>query len=108
MSRRDTQQAHERAQVAAFLAWFNKRYRANFQVIADPNPPEAIINSGRTKRWIEVTDAFWSDEYVPWDIDKYFYWATERPNDRFRFPRRSNLGSSRNFFGIKYNGDSHI
>lgn len=70
VSRRDTQQAHERAQVAAFLAWFNKRYRSDFQVIAEPNPPEAIIKSGRTMRWIEVTDAFWNNEYA---IDEYSY-----------------------------------
>lgn len=62
--RRDTQQAHERAQVGAFVAWLNSRYRANYEVVAEPNPPEAIIRSGRTTRWVEVTDAFWSDEFA--------------------------------------------
>jgi hypothetical protein len=68
--RRDTQQAHERAQVAAFVAWLNSRYRARYEVVAEPNPPEAIIHSGRTNRWVEVTDAFWSDAFAR---DEYSY-----------------------------------
>lgn len=68
--RRDTQQAHERAQVAAFVAWLNSRYRARYAVVDEPNPPEAIIRSGRTTSWVEVTDAFWSDEFAR---DEYSY-----------------------------------
>lgn len=68
--RRETQQAHERAQVATFLQWLNARYRSKFEVVAEPNPPEAIIRSGRTTRWVEVTDAFWSDVYAQ---DEYSY-----------------------------------
>lgn len=62
--RRETQQAHERAQVASFVAWLNSRYGARFKVVAEPNPPEAIIRSGRTTRWVEVTDAFFSDGFA--------------------------------------------
>ena len=76
--RRDTQQAHERAQVAAFVAWLNSRYRARYEVVAEPNPPEAIIRSGRTTRWVEVTDAFWSDEFAQ---DEYSY-AT--PGEKYK------------------------
>lgn len=68
--RRDTQQAHERAQVAAFISWLNSRYRAHYEVVAEPNPPEAIIRSGRTTSWVEVTDAFWSDAFAQ---DEYSY-----------------------------------
>ncbi|BBL59815.1 hypothetical protein MKFW12EY_34280 [Methylomonas koyamae] len=68
--RRDTQQAHERAQVGAFIVWLNTRYRAKYKVVAEPNPPEAIIRSGRTTRWVEVTDAFWSDAFAQ---DEYSY-----------------------------------
>jgi len=68
--RRDIQQAHERAQVATFLKWLNARYRSNFEVVAEPNPPEAIICSGHTTRWVEVTDAFWNDAYAK---DEYSY-----------------------------------
>lgn len=68
--RRAVQQAHERAQVAAFVSWLNTRYRGNFLVVDEPNPPEAIIQSGGTVRWIEVTDAFWSDAFAR---DEYSY-----------------------------------
>jgi hypothetical protein len=63
-NRRSTQQAHERAQVAAFLRYLNKRHRASFETISEPNPPEAIIRSGRTTRWVEVTDAFLDDDFA--------------------------------------------
>lgn len=68
--RRAIQQAHERAQVEAFIAWLNSRYGARYEVVAEPNPPEAIIRSGRTTRWVEVTDAFWSDAFAK---DEYSY-----------------------------------
>jgi len=72
--RRNTQQAHERAQVAAFIDWLNSRYRAKFTVVDEPNPPEAIIRSGCTTRWVEVTDAFWSDAFAQ---DEYSYATPE-------------------------------
>jgi hypothetical protein len=68
--RRDIQQAHERAQVGAFVAWLNQRYGAKYEVVSEPNPPEAVICSGRITRWIEVTDAFWSDAFAQ---DEYSY-----------------------------------
>ena len=68
--RRHVQQAHERAQVAIFLEWFNRCYRSQFRVIAEPNPPEAVVQSGKTVRWVEVSTAFWSDEYAQ---DEYSY-----------------------------------
>lgn len=68
--RRAIQESHERAQVATFLQWLNTRYRSKFVVIAEPNPPEAVIRSGHTTRWVEVTDAFWSDAYA---MDEYSY-----------------------------------
>lgn len=68
--RRAIQQAHERAQVETFITWLNSRYGASYEVVAEPNPPEAIIRSGRTTRWVEVTDAFWSDAFAQ---DEYSY-----------------------------------
>jgi hypothetical protein len=59
-NRRPTQQAHERANVQRFLKWFNHAYRSNFQVISEPNPPEAVIRSSRITRWVEVSTAFLS------------------------------------------------
>ena len=68
--RKPIHQAHERAQVAIFLEWLNSRYGANYSVVAEPDPPEAIIRSGRKTRWVEVTDAFWSDDFAK---DEYSY-----------------------------------
>ncbi len=68
--RRPIKQAHERAKVAIFLQWLNARYGAHYTVLAEPDPPEALIRSGRTTRWVEVTDAFWSDAFAK---DEYSY-----------------------------------
>lgn len=68
--RRPIQQAHERAFVDHFLNWFNYAYRTDFKVVSEPNPPEAVIRSSRTTRWIEVTTAFWNEAYAK---DLYSY-----------------------------------
>ncbi len=62
--RRPIQQAHERAYVDHFLAWFNRAYHSNFKVVSEPNPPEAVVRSSRTTRWIEVSTAFWDEHYA--------------------------------------------
>jgi hypothetical protein len=62
--RRPIQQAHERAYVVCFLDWFNRAYRSDFKVISEPNPPEAVVRSSRTTRWVEVTTAFWNESYA--------------------------------------------
>lgn len=64
VKRRSVQQQHEYAVVQDFLAWTNARRGTQFKVIAEPNPPEAIIRSVRVTRWVEVTDAFWTDAYA--------------------------------------------
>ncbi len=69
-NRRPVQEQHERAVVRDFLAWLNARRGTHFKVIAEPNPPEAIIQSVRATRWVEVTDAFWTDGYAQ-DIYSY-------------------------------------
>jgi hypothetical protein len=68
--RRQVQQQHERAVVSDFLGWFERRRKVAFCVVDEPNPPEAIIQSPRLTRWIEVVDAFWSKE---WARDQYSY-----------------------------------
>lgn len=68
--RRETQQQHERAVVAGFLRWLELRRKVAFRVIDEPNPPEAIIQSKRLTRWVEVVDAFWSKE---WARDQYSF-----------------------------------
>ena len=58
------QELHERFNVNLFLKEFNARYHANFKVIDEPNPPEAIIQSKNTTRWVEVTTAYLNKEYA--------------------------------------------
>lgn len=55
---------HERFQVGLFLDELNRRHRSNYRVIAEPDPPEAIIQSGRTTRWAEVVTAYWNNAYA--------------------------------------------
>jgi hypothetical protein len=62
--RRDIQQQHERAVVTDFLEWLRSRRSITFTNIAEPNPPEAIVRSARRTSWIEVVDAFWSQEWA--------------------------------------------
>lgn len=68
--RRPVQKQHERAVVRDFVAWLNDRRGTRFKVIDEPDPPEAIIQSVRVTRWVEVTDAFWTDRYAE---DLYSY-----------------------------------
>lgn len=71
--RRAVQVAHERFTVGLFLKSINRRYHSNFAVVEEPISPEAIIRSGGTTRWVEVTTAFWNQAFA---IDTYSY-ATE-------------------------------
>jgi hypothetical protein len=63
-ARRGIQEAHERFTVGVFLSELNRRHRSVYQVVAEPNPPEAIIKSGRVTRWVEVVTAFWNDAFA--------------------------------------------
>jgi len=70
VDRRPIQQAHEQAYVDRFLAFFNRAYHADFKVISEPNPPEAVIRSSRSIRWVEVSTSFWNKAYAK---DLYSY-----------------------------------
>ena len=69
-SRRHVQQLHERFNVNLFLEEFNSRYHVDFKVIEEPNPPEAIIQSKNTTRWVEVTTVYLDKEQA---IDLHTY-----------------------------------
>jgi hypothetical protein len=58
------QQQHERAVVQEFLSWINRRRRTQFRVVAEPIPPDAVIQSVRATSWVEVTDVFWTDGWA--------------------------------------------
>lgn len=72
-ARREVQAKHERFVVNDFLQKFNHRHHCDYRVIEEPNPPEAVIQCKRSTSWVEVTCAFWTDE---WAKDKYSF-ATE-------------------------------
>jgi hypothetical protein len=82
--RRGVQQQHERAIVADFIEWFARRRKIAFRVVSEPNPPEAIIQSKRLTRWIEVVDAFWSNE---WARDQYSYATPGEKHVSLRSPQ---------------------
>lgn len=68
--RRSIKQAHEQFHVANFLKWLNSTYRTDYVVVAEPDPPEAIIRSSRRTRWVEVTTAFLNSEFAQ-DVVSY-------------------------------------
>ena len=68
--RRHVQEKHERFNVNLFLNEFNFRYHTDFKVVEEPNPPEAIIQSKGSTRWVEVTTAYMSEEYAV-DLNTY-------------------------------------
>jgi len=68
--RRSVKKQHERAVVQDFLEWLNARRGTQFKVIEEPDRPDAIIRSTRVTRWVEVTDAFWTED---WAKDLYSY-----------------------------------
>lgn len=63
-NRRPIQQAHERKNVDLFLDWFNRVYHSDFKVVSEPNPPEAVIRSSRSTRWVEVSTAFLNEAFA--------------------------------------------
>jgi len=57
-------QAHERAQVNLLTNMLNNRYGSSYEVILEPEPPEAIIKSNRTISWVEVVTAYLNNEFA--------------------------------------------
>lgn len=71
--RHAVKQAHERFQVGLLLEALNQRYRSNYVVISEPEPPEAIIKSDRTTRWVEVVTVYLNRDFAK-DLNSF---ATE-------------------------------
>jgi len=69
-NRRKNKKEHERFHIENFLEWFNKTYKSDFKVISEPEPPEAIIKSEKTVRWVEISTAFWNSDYAK-DLNSY-------------------------------------
>ena len=65
MNRRaPVQKQHERAVMLDFLEWYNDEKDAAFTIYAEPDPPDALIKDGEYKRWLEVADTFYSNEWA--------------------------------------------
>ena len=69
-SRHAVKQAHERFQVGLLLHELNNRHRSRFAVVAEPEPPEAIIQSNKTIRWVEVVTAYLNAGFAR-DLNSY-------------------------------------
>lgn len=52
--------AHESFYVDAFIEWHSRAFRSRFRVIGRPDPPDAIIQSGRRTRWVEIGGVYWN------------------------------------------------
>ncbi|MGB7815334.1 MAG: hypothetical protein WBL28_03175 [Methylotenera sp.] len=68
--RSHVKRAHEKFTVGLFLDNFNRCYHTDFKVVDEPVSCEAIIQSKKSTRWVEVTDACLSNEFAT-DIYSY-------------------------------------
>ncbi|WP_147820161.1 hypothetical protein [Salidesulfovibrio onnuriiensis] len=66
MSRREIQEAHETAVIDMFLEWYNATNGYSYIVEEQPDPPDAILydEEDGDRTWVEVTDAFFSDDWA--------------------------------------------
>lgn len=62
--RSSVKEKHENFHVGNFVNWLNDTYRCNYSVIDKPEPPDAIIQSGTTIRWVEISTSFMSPEFA--------------------------------------------
>ncbi|MFB2755934.1 hypothetical protein ACE02G_20065 [Shewanella xiamenensis] len=61
MKRRDVKDHHERSVLDSF-ACVTQADGKNFKVISRPDPPDAFVDIGEDRTWIEITDAFLSGD----------------------------------------------
>lgn len=69
-SRAEIQSAHEFSVLHDGLAEHNRIHDLNLTVISRPDPPDAILSDGLSTTWMEVTDAFFSEEWAT-DLSSY-------------------------------------
>lgn len=68
--RHAVKQAHERYQVGLLLKTLNARHGSSYEVISEPEPPEAIIRSNRTVRWVEVVTVYLNADFAK-DVNSF-------------------------------------
>lgn len=64
LNRLELKRKHEEFNIDVFMKYLNNRYGANFVIKEVPDPPDAIIQSNRTIRWVEVATAYWNDNFA--------------------------------------------
>lgn len=63
-ARRAVQEAHESFTVGLLVEALNHRHRGNYLASPGPNPPDALLRSGRRTTWVEVTTAYLSRDFA--------------------------------------------
>lgn len=63
MKHREIQPAHEESVLKSFGEYCRHLGR-NLKVIDRPDPPDAVVEIGNEKFWIEITDAFQSSDWA--------------------------------------------
>jgi len=58
----------ELAQCRRFIEWRRKQFDEQFSIIRRPNPPDFILELSGKQTWLEVTDVFFDDEDVDWQL----------------------------------------
>jgi len=76
--RKVVQKADEDAVLAAALAEHNRALGATLAVVSRPDPPDAVLSDGVQTTWLELTDAFFSDDWAR-DIVGYAAGEPHRP-----------------------------
>lgn len=69
-SRAEIQKAHEDAVLLAGLAEHNRLRSLSLEVTSRPDPPDAILSDGLVTTWLELTAAFFSQEWAK-DLSSY-------------------------------------
>jgi hypothetical protein len=69
-ARHAVKRSHEQFVVSVMIEQLNKRHRCGYQLIGEPDPPDAIIGSKARTSWIEVVDVFWTPEWAK-DVISY-------------------------------------
>ncbi len=63
VNRRELKHVHEDAVLQQFSAYVEK-LGSTFKILDKPDPPEAIIEIGGQKKWVEITDAFLDKDHA--------------------------------------------
>lgn len=61
-NRRPVKDAHEIAVINDFIDWLNDKDGTKYEIVARPDPPDAILKDVESYMWVEHTDLYRSDD----------------------------------------------